>query len=363
MEGAYTATARERARPTRDFDGRALDAIVRCLADSVGADRVMLVGRSGPGSVPHLIAHWDHSDAATAPAWTRSSVVGRAFEAERAVVVRRRLADRSTALVSEIAAPVRAFEDSLGALYVGFEPPTELDEYELRWRLESYARLTALCLAGELELTSLLATSGFDELTGCLTHAGLVWALEAEVKRSQRHGHDLACCFIDLEDFKRVNDEHGHLEGNRVLAGVGVALREAVRGYDIVGRVGGDEFAVVMPETDDRALAPVAARVSTAARAAIMRQTSIPIGVCMGIAEWDDQQSPIELLDAAETAMREARSRGDAVAVARGARHPGRLLGLTRGMVRRARFRHSELGAGAPTDEESYSSRDASSTK
>lgn len=80
-----------------------------------------------------------------------------------------------------------------------------------------------------------------DELTGCLNRASVLEALEDALAR----GADVAVVFVDVDDFKAVNDDHGHAAGDAVLQAVGARLRSALRGHDAVGRMGGDEFLAV----------------------------------------------------------------------------------------------------------------------
>ncbi len=89
-----------------------------------------------------------------------------------------------------------------------------------------------------------------DALTGAYNHRYLDMALASEVKRARRHNRPLAIAYIDLDKFKPVNDNYGHSVGNRVLADLGRLFLACVRESDIVGRVGGDEFVVLLPETD-----------------------------------------------------------------------------------------------------------------
>ena len=79
-----------------------------------------------------------------------------------------------------------------------------------------------------------------DALTGCLNHAALHDTLRRELERCRRTGHSLSLAMVDLDDFKHVNESQGHLAGDEVLRGVGHAMRQAVRAYDLVARYGGD---------------------------------------------------------------------------------------------------------------------------
>ncbi|MFP5255221.1 MAG: GGDEF domain-containing protein [Acidimicrobiia bacterium] len=96
----------------------------------------------------------------------------------------------------------------------------------------------------------LIQLATVDGLTGCLNHRTFYERLETELARSVRHGHRATLLVIDVDDFKSVNDRLGHLAGDEVLARIGSVLRSDGRASDIVGRIGGDEFAVVLVESD-----------------------------------------------------------------------------------------------------------------
>ena len=88
-----------------------------------------------------------------------------------------------------------------------------------------------------------------DPLSGVYNFRYLRQRLAEEVERARRLREPLSVVFLDFDRFKQVNDTFGHAEGNAVLEKIGAALRRAVRGEDFVGRVGGDEFLVVLPQT------------------------------------------------------------------------------------------------------------------
>ena len=90
-----------------------------------------------------------------------------------------------------------------------------------------------------------------DELTGLANHRHFWARLRDEVARARRYGQPLSLLMLDLDDFKSVNDRHGHLFGDEVLRAVGEVLRQHVRqGVDVPARYGGEEFAVILPSTD-----------------------------------------------------------------------------------------------------------------
>ena len=103
-----------------------------------------------------------------------------------------------------------------------------------------------------------------DDLTGLYNHRYLHIALEQEIRRSERYGLEFSLAFIDLDLFKGINDEHGHMVGSGVLRQVGEVLRECVRDADTLFRYGGDEFTALLVETDTRGAKTVAERIRSA---------------------------------------------------------------------------------------------------
>jgi diguanylate cyclase (GGDEF)-like protein len=139
--------------------------------------------------------------------------------------------------------------------------------------------LTAERLRGSLQIQESLTEqlrwrASHDGLTGCLNHAAFLERVEEEVARAQRNHRPLGMLMMDLDDFKRANDTFGHVVADELLAALGTALRETVRSHDVVGRVGGDEFAVIVPEADE---------VETARLAERVRERLIGVGAATGV--------------------------------------------------------------------------------
>ncbi len=122
-----------------------------------------------------------------------------------------------------------------------------------------------------------------DVLTGCFNRGAVMAEVEAALQ-GNRQG--VGVVFIDLDDFKQVNDDHGHAAGDRLLQAVAGALREAVRADDVVGRLGGDEFLVVCPMVIDQARAvEIASRLETALRMAVdLGDSVVEVGASIGVA-------------------------------------------------------------------------------
>jgi diguanylate cyclase (GGDEF)-like protein len=92
-----------------------------------------------------------------------------------------------------------------------------------------------------------------DPLTGLLNHQAFSENLAAELERAERYGHGLTLVFVDLDRFKEINDTLGHVEGDRVLHRVGDVALGILRGSDVAGRMGGDEFAILLLEAGPHA--------------------------------------------------------------------------------------------------------------
>jgi diguanylate cyclase (GGDEF)-like protein len=105
-----------------------------------------------------------------------------------------------------------------------------------------------------------------DALTTLLNHQAFSEALDAELERAHRYGHRLALVVLDADRFKEINDTYGHREGDAVLRRVATVLRETARRSDITGRVGGDEFAVALVQSDDAAARSYVVRLQAALR-------------------------------------------------------------------------------------------------
>jgi diguanylate cyclase (GGDEF)-like protein len=114
-------------------------------------------------------------------------------------------------------------------------------------------RLVTECVVAYFDrATSELAHQArHDQLTGLLNHQAFLGELEVEVERARRYEHALALVFVDLDDFKSVNDTLGHPEGDRALERFAAAFRGSLRVSDLAGRMGGDEFAAYLVEIDE----------------------------------------------------------------------------------------------------------------
>jgi diguanylate cyclase (GGDEF)-like protein len=149
-----------------------------------------------------------------------------------------------------------------------------------------------------------------DGLTGLYNHAYLLQALRQEVLRSKRHGLKAALMLLDLDDFKRVNDERGHVEGDRVLMKAAAIVRDSVREIDVAARYGGEEFAVLLPDTSRLGAFVVAERIRRRIEERFAR-SRVPVTLSGGIAVFpDDAAAPADLIVAADAGLYGAKAAG-----------------------------------------------------
>src|SRR5215469_12755977 len=132
-----------------------------------------------------------------------------------------------------------------------------------------------------------------DPLTGLANYRQLLSALELEIKRYGRTGRSFAVLLLDLDGLKRINDSHGHVIGSRALCRIGQVLRTHCRDVDTPARYGGDEFALVLPETTAKGAEQIAARI----RERVAQDEEIPaISVSVGIAVFPEDGETIEAI-------------------------------------------------------------------
>jgi diguanylate cyclase (GGDEF)-like protein len=147
----------------------------------------------------------------------------------------------------------------------------------------------------ELEQSSLL-----DPLTGVLNRRGLMAALHREHERVLRGRGSMSVMLIDVDDFKALNDTQGHAAGDQALRDIARAITEAVRAIDHVGRLGGDEFLVVVPDTDHAAGAALAERIA---------HLPVEVGLSVGHATLRPGETAEQLLARADAEMYERKRR------------------------------------------------------
>jgi diguanylate cyclase (GGDEF)-like protein len=145
-----------------------------------------------------------------------------------------------------------------------------------------------------------------DPLTGVGNYRTLYERLDYEIARHGRHNRRFVLALLDLNDFKQVNETHGHLEGDRLLRDVGRVIMDTVRGQDTVARQGGDEFSVLAPESGPVDALALARRLQRALRK--VRVGEVPLTTSIGYAVFPDHgTTPEALLAHADGALWESK--------------------------------------------------------
>ena len=203
---------------------------------------------------------------------------------------------------SALALPVFYADQLHGVLYVETVDPTDFSEEDVRL-LHTLADLISVALHNALTLQKAQEQAITDGLTGVKTHRYLMEALSAEWKRATRASRHFSLVLIDLDRFKFVNDFYGHLEGDLVLHRVGQILEQNCRRSDVVARYGGDEFVILMPETNAAQAVQIAEKLRPAiSEDPLLREKTITAS--FGIASFPVHGStPQELIQVADASM------------------------------------------------------------
>jgi diguanylate cyclase (GGDEF)-like protein len=176
-------------------------------------------------------------------------------------------------------------------------------------RLMSFDDISAFVRAAE----QLRELAGVDELTKLPNRRQFLKSLETEFARVQRYDRPLSVLMIDADDFKLINDRHGHFAGDEVLQALAVRLRVIVRQIDLLGRLGGEEFAVALMETDMPAALETAERLrrEIAAEPFQVAAGEIEVTVSVGVAtRRGKDDNAAQLLSLADKAMYLAKTGG-----------------------------------------------------
>jgi diguanylate cyclase (GGDEF)-like protein len=211
-----------------------------------------------------------------------------------------------------VVAPLDFGEGDAGLLILGrrmTDAPYEPHDLAL---LRALADSSAIALRNAELLDRLRAQATIDPLTGCHNRRGFDEILQMEVARAKRYGRPLSLVLLDIDHFKRINDDFGHEVGDHALQRIGRAVRHTFRNTDSACRYGGEEFALIFPETPKDEGAKLAERLrilveSLPPNAEVPRALTASFGVaCFP----DDAESIPDLIRAADRALYQAKSNG-----------------------------------------------------
>jgi diguanylate cyclase (GGDEF)-like protein len=222
------------------------------------------------------------------------------------------------AVGSAIALPLTCRNRTIGALVCVDPSPSKSTPSmspSLVLSLRALLEPSAIALDNSIALEREKRLSVTDDLTRLFNSRWLNQVLRQETKRAVRNGSPLSLLFLDLDSFKQVNDQHGHLAGSKVLMEAAAVIRGCARETDVVARFGGDEFSLVLPDTNTEGAVQVAERIRDRLRLSRFLTSdglSVRQTVSIGVAtlEPDKPRTADELMKAADMAMYRVKAAG-----------------------------------------------------
>lgn len=222
------------------------------------------------------------------------------------------LARRFRTLEPELLVPLLAQERWVGLLVLG----ALVDRREFRAEEVELLDLLGHQIATSFENIRLFESATYESLTGVFRREAILELLDKEIDRAQRHGRPLVVALADLDFFKSVNDRYGHLAGDAVLKRVADELTSGLRSTDILGRYGGEEFLLILPETDLMGGYTAAEKLRRKVEKLRlpMPDGDVKLSVSVGIAGFHltgaDQETRNKLIGAADQALYRAKQKG-----------------------------------------------------
>jgi two-component system cell cycle response regulator len=205
--------------------------------------------------------------------------------------------------------PVRRHDQLLGSLNLGSCDDRRYTRHHASDFLDHLANVTAVCLENAINRARLVRSGITDVLTGMSNRRYLQSRLGEELARAQRAGNTLACMLIDVDHFKKVNDQHGHLAGDRVLREIADRVESEVRASDVAARYGGEEFALLLPDTVAADAVRLAERIRMAVAdepVAVSEGVRVGVSVSIGISSIRPERGSIDLKSLGEKLIAEA---------------------------------------------------------
>ena len=209
---------------------------------------------------------------------------------------------------SAILAPLYRRGKYLGSLNLGSHSLERFTGKMSTDFIQHLASVLSICLENTLNYETMRRTSLVDPLTGVNNRRFLEQRIEEELERSQRSREPLSCLFLDIDFFKRINDGHGHQAGDHVLALVAHAVKKQLRSNDVLSRYGGEEFVVLLSQSDADRAKEIAERIRIGIEvlAITFNDCSIPVTLSIGVATYLPRTGKIPVMEVAEQLIQAA---------------------------------------------------------
>lgn len=217
---------------------------------------------------------------------------------------------RKQGIQSIACAPLMVLNEiAIGSLIVGVSKPNAYNSRQLEFLGELAAQISGP-IQNSLMFEKVLKKSRYDELTGLFNRRTMDEQIVTEVSRHSRYGGVFSLILIDLDSMKQINDQYGHLIGDGLLSSTGNILKEFIRSADQAFRYGGDEFAVLLPNTEASGAVVVAERLREIIGTKLIID-DMTITASFGLASWPENGPEAhDIVAAADTALYKAKNEG-----------------------------------------------------
>jgi two-component system, cell cycle response regulator len=215
---------------------------------------------------------------------------------------------------SGVASPIHSMVPSTGVLEIVSPRDLAFGPHD-RLVLQTLADLVGIAVHNSRMYHELKVLATKDTLTGLLNRHSILAHLEAELARSQRQRQAVSVVMIDIDGFKQVNDLYGHAVGDVALQAVAELIQNTIRRNDIAGRIGGEEFLIVLPETNQEGSLVIAERLRHACENALIETDGsghLRLTMSLGLASWPEASAAIanDLVKKADIALYQAKDNG-----------------------------------------------------
>ena len=221
----------------------------------------------------------------------------------------RHLFPQTTKLGSVALMPLLRQRKLVGSLNFGSDDPGRFTKHHATDFLHHLATIASFCLENAVNRARLVRSGITDVLTGLHNRRYLQDRLRGELAAAQRGRAPLGCLILDADHFKRINDEHGHLAGDRVLREIACRVSSQIRANDVGARFGGEEFAVLLPGTNLEVAARLGERIRQAVSATpieLSGDQNVDVTISVGVSSVIPPRECADLADIGERLLEEA---------------------------------------------------------
>ena len=182
----------------------------------------------------------------------------------------------------------------------------------IRDRIELFGQLIGASIGNIKLFEKMQRQATMDGLTGLMNYRTFYEALEKELWRSRRYGGTISLIMADIDNLKHINDRHGHRAGDKVIKETSQRIKECIRQIDMAARYGGDEFAVILPNTEIEEATMVSDRIVDAVSHAPVcwQQIEIPLSISIGVGQYGVDSNPEDITSRSDEALYSAKQAG-----------------------------------------------------